>query len=103
MTASSGGIMRIPRQFFSGLFASVALSIGCSQPGPGPSTSAASSDTLAAPTQLSPANGSVFNEYPRRTVATWTEVPDAASYTIEVDHLNCGGPEQWCGGVERSE
>ena len=40
--------------------------------------------TLSTPVQLSPANGTVFNNYPRTTTLQWLAVPGAASYTVQV-------------------
>ena len=43
-------------------------------------------DTKAiAPIQISPADGSVFDHYPRKTDLIWAEVPNARSYTVEID------------------
>jgi hypothetical protein len=39
---------------------------------------------LLTPTQLSPADGTTFGHYPRRTTLTWQHVPYAASYTLEI-------------------
>jgi hypothetical protein len=41
---------------------------------------------LAAPVQLSPANETVFDHYPRQTNLKWSPVEGAASYNIEVDY-----------------
>jgi hypothetical protein len=46
--------------------------------------------SLAAPTQLSPANGSVFENYPRTTRLQWSAVPGAATYTVEIDAYDPG-------------
>lgn len=40
---------------------------------------------LTAPVQLSPANDTVFDHYPRVTTLEWSPVEGAASYTVEVD------------------
>jgi len=45
---------------------------------------------LAAPAQLSPANGSVFENYPRTTRLQWSPVPGAATYTVEIDAYDVG-------------
>jgi len=45
---------------------------------------------LVAPTQLSPANGSVFEHYPRTTRLQWSPVPGAATYTVEIDAYDPG-------------
>ncbi|HSE15702.1 MAG TPA: hypothetical protein VLB46_01535 [Pyrinomonadaceae bacterium] len=43
---------------------------------------------LAAPVQLSPANDTVFDHYPRRTPLKWAPVEGAVSYTVEVDYCD---------------
>jgi len=45
-------------------------------------------DNLPAPVQLSPANASVFNHYPRVTKLQWSPIEGAVSYTVEVDYCN---------------
>jgi hypothetical protein len=49
------------------------------------SGSPASPSVFGAPTQLSPADGSTFDHFPRSTTLAWTAVTDAVSYTLEVD------------------
>ena len=44
---------------------------------------------LPAPTQTAPADGAVFDYYPRVTRLEWTPVEGAASYSVEVDF--CSG------------
>ena len=39
---------------------------------------------LAAPVQISPASGTVFNNYPRTTTLTWNAVPGAVSYNVQI-------------------
>jgi hypothetical protein len=51
---------------------------------------------LGQPTQLSPPDGSVFNNFPRTTTLTWTAVPGAASYTVEIDCFHCCQSGFWC-------
>lgn len=46
--------------------------------------------TLSTPVQLSPANGTVFNNYPRTTTLQWSAVPGAASYTVQVYYYQPG-------------
>lgn len=46
--------------------------------------------TLAAPVQLSPASGTVFNNYPRTTTLQWSAVTGAASYTVQVYYYQPG-------------
>lgn len=43
---------------------------------------------LPAPIQLSPANDSVFDHYPRLTKVQWSPVEGAASYRVEVDYCD---------------
>ena len=45
---------------------------------------------LPAPVQLSPADGAVFDHYPRKTTLEWAAVEGAASYTVEVDFCRGG-------------
>lgn len=47
---------------------------------------------LPAPKQTAPADGTVFNHYPRTTLLEWAPVPGAASYTVEVEFFNVCGP-----------
>jgi len=46
--------------------------------------------TLPAPAQLSPASGTVFNNYPRTTTLQWSTVPGAASYTVQIYYYQPG-------------
>jgi serine/threonine protein kinase len=46
--------------------------------------------TLPAPVQLSPASGTVFNNYPRTTTLQWSAVPGAASYTVQIYYYQPG-------------
>ena len=43
---------------------------------------------LPAPTQMSPADGSVFNHYPRVTTLKWSPVEGAVSYKVEMDYCD---------------
>lgn len=43
---------------------------------------------LDAPRPLSPANGTVFDHYPRVTKLEWSAVPGAVSYAVEIDFCN---------------
>ena len=54
---------------------------------------------LPAPRLLSPANGSSFNVFPRRTELRWQAVAGAASYTVEVDCMQCCAAGKWCTDV----
>ncbi len=57
------------------------------------------SQGLVAPAQLSPANGSVFSNYPRTTSPKWSAVTGATSYTVEIDCYHCCQNNQWCTDV----
>jgi hypothetical protein len=57
---------------------------------------------LATPVQLSPANGTVFNQFPRTTTLQWSAVPGAATYTIEIDCYLCCASNKWCTDVGRT-
>ena len=50
---------------------------------------------LTAPTQVSPADGTVFTNYPRDTTLTWNAARGAASYLVEVECLDCVTVGQW--------
>ena len=50
---------------------------------------------LPAPIQLSPADGSVFNIYPRTTTLTWAPVPGAVSYVLEREFCSPLGCSDW--------
>jgi tetratricopeptide (TPR) repeat protein len=48
--------------------------------------------SLAVPSLLSPAPGTVFGHYPRDTMLVWSEVPGASSYVVEWDYK---GADSW--------
>ena len=52
-----------------------------------------------APVPLSPADGAVLGNFPRKATLSWSEVPEAASYTLEVDCFDCCEKDQWCSDV----
>lgn len=52
-----------------------------------------------APVPLSPPNGAVLGNFPRKATLSWSEVPEAASYTLEVDCFDCCEKDQWCSDV----
>jgi len=58
--------------------------------------------TLEVPQQVSPADGSVFNNYPRTTTLEWTSVSNAASYTVELDCYHCCEANKWCSDVGKT-
>lgn len=47
-----------------------------------------SQGVLPAPIQIAPANGKVFNNYPRHTRLMWRPVQGAQSYTVQVDYFD---------------
>jgi hypothetical protein len=51
---------------------------------------------ITTPTQFSPANGSIFDHYPRTTTLEWEAVLGAMSYTVEIDCYRYCGIDQWC-------
>ncbi len=56
----------------------------------------AATRTLRAPAQVYPAEGSVFQHFRRHTVLVWDRVPEAASYSLEVDCFHCCRRGEWC-------
>lgn len=52
-----------------------------------------------APVPLSPPDGAVLGSFPRKATLSWSEVPEAASYTLEVDCFDCCAKDQWCSDV----
>ena len=57
---------------------------------------------LAAPRLVSPASGTAFSHFPRRTTLAWQPVSGAASYTVEVDCYQCCQTNRWCSDVGRT-
>lgn len=51
---------------------------------------------LEAPAQISPADGAVYDHYPRTTKLEWSPVENAASYSVEIDY--CRGGRKGCEG-----
>lgn len=60
------------------------------------------SQALGAPEQVSPAEGAVFNRYPRTTRVAWKPVKNAASYGVQVDCFGCCAKGQYCAEVGES-
>jgi WD40 repeat protein/TPR repeat protein len=60
--------------------------------GASPGVAPQANASLAVPQQVSPAEGRVFDDYPRHTTLEWTTVAGAASYGVEVDMF----AERWC-------
>ncbi len=54
------------------------------------------------PTLVSPANGTVFNKFPRKTKLVWMPVPTAKSYTVEIDCYHCCRANKWCTDVGKT-
>jgi len=52
------------------------------------------------PRQLAPANGTVFNHYPRRTILKWTTVPGAKSYGVEYQYKY---GNTWSGSIKKDD
>ena len=57
---------------------------------------------LATPQQISPADGAVFDIYPRETRLEWSRVSGAANYSVEVDCMHCCTSGQWCTDVGKT-
>src|SRR5262249_23602103 len=55
------------------------------------STKTLPAGVLPPPTPVSPANGTVFSNYPRNTTLLWTAVPGAAKYFIEIQFCQAPG------------
>lgn len=51
------------------------------------------------PAHLEPADGTIFNHFPRDTILRWAPVSDAASYTVEIDCFHCCEDGAWCTDV----
>ncbi len=63
-------------------------------------TATALARPLPAPSLVTPANGTVFNHYPRTTTLAWSPVPGAVSYTVKVffyppGNTTCTGGSLW--------
>jgi hypothetical protein len=56
---------------------------------------------LPAPEPTWPEEGRSFDNYPRRTALGWKPVSGAASYTVELDCLNCCESGKWCSDLGR--
>lgn len=54
------------------------------------------SPILGAPALLAPADGSIFNNFPREFDVDWEAVPGAAGYVVQVDCLHCCAIGDWC-------
>ncbi|MDP2786111.1 MAG: PASTA domain-containing protein [Sulfurimicrobium sp.] len=63
--------------------------------------SAGEGAVLPAPEQMWPEDGRSFDNYPRTTALRWKEVSGAASYTVELDCLNCCESGKWCSELGR--
>ncbi|MDQ1254812.1 MAG: hypothetical protein QG646_4082 [Euryarchaeota archaeon] len=59
-----------------------------STPSSSSSSTQVSSKALPTPKQLSPANGTVFDNSTSGTTLEWTDVSGAANYTVEIDAFN---------------
>jgi eukaryotic-like serine/threonine-protein kinase len=54
---------------------------------------------VGAPRPISPANSISFSHYPRTTTLAWSSVPNAESYTLEVDCYHCCQQNSWCSDI----
>lgn len=61
------------------------------------------SANLPAPALVAPRDQAVFTNHPRTLRFAWSRVPQAASYTIEIDCLGCCAPGRWCFEVQGKE
>ena len=61
-------------------------------PSPSPTPSSLS---LGTPTQVGPADGTLFTNFPRDTTLTWQATTGAASYLVEVECLDCVTVGEW--------
>lgn len=59
----------------------------------------AASKRLAAPVQIYPQEGASFRHFPRHVVLVWDKMPEAESYTVEVDCFHCCIKGSWCTDV----
>lgn len=57
------------------------------------------SQQLPAPQLVSPRYGKTFYHYPRKTTLKWKSVPEAASYSVEVDCYHCCQYRKWCSSL----
>jgi hypothetical protein len=77
--------------------ATATLSSGASPQPPAASTgktpTLAGKVTLPAPTLLSPPNGAQINDYPRNITLTWSAVPGARKYLVEIMACSSTNPE----------
>jgi eukaryotic-like serine/threonine-protein kinase len=55
-----------------------------------------------APKQLAPPNGTTFSNFPRTTTLSWSSVPRAASYSVELDCFQCCAANKWCTAVGKT-
>jgi len=61
-------------------------------PKPSPTPSSLS---LGTPIQVSPADGTLFTNFPRDTTLTWQAATGAASYLVEIECLDCVTIGEW--------
>jgi hypothetical protein len=64
-----------------------------------PSVLATVSCLSMAPVQVSPPDGSVFDNFPRTTNFSWSAVTGGTTYRLEIDCLGCCSANQWCADV----
>jgi serine/threonine protein kinase len=68
-------------------------------PTPSPTPTPTPNTVPGVPAQLSPPDGSVFNNFPRTTTLTWQTVSGAATYAVEIDCFHCCQANKWCTDV----
>ena len=95
--------MRRPRRFpiYGATVAVCSFLLACSQsrkPAPTPSQPAAIA--LAAPSPIEPPDQSVFSHHPRIVHFRWSNIPEAATYSIEIDCYHCCLKDRWCSDVQ---
>jgi len=56
---------------------------------------------LPRPHLISPPDGKIFSRFPRKTILRWSKVPEAKSYTVEIDCFHCCKSNKWCREVGR--
>jgi hypothetical protein len=86
---------KLPEKFTSGTGPSappVQQQPTITPPTPAPLPSPTFPVILPAPVLVSPADGSVFNKYPRKTTFTWQPVPKASKYIFEMMACSNGNP-----------
>jgi hypothetical protein len=58
---------------------------------------------MNAPQQLSPADGTVFNHYPRETTRRWSAGSGSTRYVVQIDCYHCCAAGEWCTDAGRPD